>query len=189
MELSGYKRPEIDEVLRRVPGPRESAVLILLYRKGGSWHTLLMLRPTYEGVHSGQVAFPGGKREEADASLKATALREFQEETGADTRGFKVLGELSRVFIPPSNALVTPVLAWAETLGAVRPDEREVEALIEVELGELMREELLQRKVLRIATLARDAEVPYWNIQGHVVWGATALMIAELRALLKGIAL
>ncbi|MFT3885637.1 MAG: CoA pyrophosphatase [Flavobacteriales bacterium] len=192
LELSGYRRPDIAEVLRRTPPPRESAVLILLYPKAGHVHTLLMLRPTYEGVHSGQVSFPGGKREPGDADLRATALREFTEETGALLDEVEVLGELSRVFIPPSNALVTPVLAWAPALGALHPDPREVQALIEEPVRELLRADLLQRTRMHVQALGRETEVPYWAIQGQVVWGATALMIAELRELfhrLGGIAL
>ena len=182
-ELSGYKRPDLDEVLRQVPPPRESAVLILLYPVNGELHTLLMLRPTYEGVHSGQVAFPGGHREGCDTDIRATALREFTEETGASHEGFEVLGELSRVYIPPSRALVTPVLAYTNELGPLRPDPREVAGLIPVSMASLRRDDSLKRTNLYIHVLGREAEVPYWDVDGHIVWGATALMIAELRAL------
>lgn len=184
MELSGYTRPDIEDVLQRTPPPRESAVLLVFHPMNGAVRTLLMLRPTYDGVHSGQVAFPGGKREPQDADLRATALREFAEETGCATADFTVLGELSRVFIPPSNALVTPVVAWAPELGTPKPDAREVAELIDAPLSELLRADLLERKRLFIQALGREADVPYWAIQGHVVWGATALMIAELRELL-----
>lgn len=187
MELSGYQRPDLAEVLQRVPPPRESAVLVLFHPRNGEVHTLLMLRPTYDGVHSGQVAFPGGKREPQDVDLRATALREFAEETGGDSSGFAVLGELTRVFIPPSNALVTPVVAWADTLGALQPDPHEVEQLIDVPLSELLRADLMRRQRLFIKALGREAEVPYWDIQGQVVWGATAMMIMELRELLGGL--
>lgn len=187
MELSGYQRPDLDEVVRRDPPPRESAVMVLFYPKEGLWHTLLMLRPTYDGVHSGQVSFPGGKREPADVDLRDTALREFREETGARLTDVEVLGELTRVFIPPSNALVTPVVAWCPALGELRPDPREVARLIETPVAELVREDLLRRRALYIQVLQREAEVPYWDIQGQVVWGATALMIAELRELLHRI--
>lgn len=183
-ELSGYQRPDLDEVMRRTPPPRESAVLVLFYPKSDLWHTLLMLRPTYEGVHSGQVSFPGGKREPDDATLLDTAVREFREETGAAVPDLRVIGELSRVFIPPSNTVVTPVVGWCEHLGTLRPDTREVARLIETSMDELLREDLLRRRSLYIQVLGREAEVPYWDIQGQVVWGATALMIAELRELL-----
>ncbi len=184
IELGGYQRPDIDEVLRRTPPPKESAVLVLLYEEREELRTLLMLRPTYDGVHSGQVAFPGGHREAGDADLRQTALREFSEEIGVATSLFVVLGELTRVFIPPSNTLVTPVLAYSESLGAPSPDPNEVAELIPVPINEMLRDDLLKRRTLFVNALKREAEVPYWDISGHVVWGATALMIAELRELL-----
>jgi 8-oxo-dGTP pyrophosphatase MutT (NUDIX family) len=146
-----------------------------------------MKRPDYDGVHSGQIAFPGGHFEPNDRDLHQTALREFTEETGAPSNDFEVLGELSRVFIPPSNTLVTPVVAYAKQVDRFAPDPREVAALIDVPVSELMRTDVLKRTTLFIQVLDREAEVPYWDVQGHVVWGATALMIAELRELLRGL--
>lgn len=185
VELSGYKRPDLAHVKAMEPPPRESAVLATLYPKNGVLHTLLMLRPTYDGVHSAQVSFPGGKREDIDASLQETALREFTEETGA-APAFTVLGPLTEVYIPPSRLLVTPFVAYTEDLGALRPDPREVAALIETPLDTLLRDDILKRRDQYIAILGRTAEVPYFEVEGHVVWGATAMMIAELRELLLG---
>lgn len=186
-ELSGYKRPDLDAVLQQQPPPRESAVLITLFPQAGEWHTLLMLRPEYEGVHSGQIAFPGGHREAHDPDLRATALREFSEEMGATTAGFEVLGELTRVYIPPSRALVLPVIANAPHMPALVPDATEVAAAIPVPLHDLMRGDILKRGKRYVAVLQREVDVPYWEIQGHMVWGATAMMVAELRELLHGL--
>lgn len=116
-ELSGYQRPDIEMVKRQLPAPKESGVLALLYPVGDTLHTMLMLRPAYDGVHSGQVGFPGGHREPEDADIIATALREFQEETGATSGHFDVLGALTPIYIPPSRSLVTPVLAFTDFLG------------------------------------------------------------------------
>lgn len=179
--LSGYRRPTLEESLALTPPLRESAVLILLHRSQGEIHTVMMERSTYEGVHSGQIAFPGGKREPLDRDLHATALREFREETGATPSGIEVLGELSRIPITPSRTIVTPVVGWCETLGPMTPDPREVGRLIDATLAELMRPDILKHTDLRIDRLGTQAEVAYWDVQGHVVWGATALMIAELR--------
>lgn len=187
LELSGYQRPDIDAVLRQQPPPKESAVLITLFPTDGEWNTLLMLRPEYDGVHSGQIGFPGGHREPFDADLRATALREFSEEMGAPTNGMEVLGELSRVYIPPSRALVTPVVAFAPVLPELRPDTSEVAAVIRTPVDHLLRDDILKRGNRYIAILQRELEVPYWDVQGHMVWGATALMIAELRQLLRGL--
>lgn len=182
--LSGYPRPTVNAALAATPPPRESAVLILIHPREGVDHTLLMRRTIYPGVHSGQIGFPGGKREPDDPSLDATALREFQEETGADTAAFEVVGHLTRIHIPPSRTLVTPVVAWAPELGPLQPDPREVAALLHVPLTELLRDENLLRKPFRLNAEEQDRLVAYWKLANETVWGATALMIAELRTLL-----
>lgn len=184
LRLSGYPRPDLDAVRAMDPPPRESAVLAVLYPKGLEAHVLLMLRPVYDGVHSGQVAFPGGRREEVDVDLSATALREFREETGAGTDGIQVLGPLSPVYIPPSRSLVTPFVAHTTELGPVAPDAREVAALIEAPISLLLRSDILKRGDRFVQVMGRRMEVPYFDVLGHMVWGATALMIAELRHLL-----
>jgi len=183
LELSGYKRPDLEAALREDPAPRESAVLVLLYPEQEALHTLLMVRQQYDGVHRGQVSFPGGRRETQDVDLHATALREFSEETGVDTAGIEVIGVLSRVYIPPSRSLVTPFVAYARTLGPVRPDPREVKALLRIPLSDLLRENVVQHREHYIQLLGRKATIPYFDLAGQVVWGATAMMLAELREL------
>jgi 8-oxo-dGTP pyrophosphatase MutT (NUDIX family) len=182
VEVSGYKRPDMDQVLAMDPPPRESAVLIAVYPELGSYHTLLMLRPAYDGVHSGQVSFPGGRREPGDASLEATALREFSEETGS-MAPVEVLGTLSPVFIPPSHSLVTPFVGFVPALGDLRPDPREVAELIHTPLQLLLEAELKYGEQY-VQVMRARLKVPYFDVQGHVVWGATAMMVAELRALM-----
>ncbi|MFZ1330760.1 MAG: CoA pyrophosphatase, partial [Flavobacteriales bacterium] len=97
LELSGYKRLDIEKARLLDPPPRESAVLALIYPRYNVPHIMLMERPKYEGVHSGQISFPGGKMEERDDSLQATALREFHEETGAGAT-IEILGQLTPVY-------------------------------------------------------------------------------------------
>lgn len=183
-ELGGYVRPDLLRIKQGVPPPRESAVLVLLYPEAGTLYTLLMLRPTYIGVHSAQVGFPGGHREPGDPDLAATALREFTEETGARPAQVEVFGPLTQVYIPPSHNLVTPVLAYAPALGPTAPDPNEVARLIPVPVAHLLRDDILKHSTRYVALLERELEVPYWDVGGEVVWGATALMIAELRRLL-----
>jgi 8-oxo-dGTP pyrophosphatase MutT (NUDIX family) len=184
LELSGYKRPDLERARQLDPPPRESAVLALIYPKDSVLHLLLMVRPTYDGVHSGQVSFPGGKREPSDVDLAQTALREFGEETGADPRQVNVLGELSSVYIPPSRMLVTPYVGFAERIGPWQPDTKEVARLLEVPMEHVMRNDILKRREQFIQIMGRSVEIPYFDLAGEVVWGATAMMIAELRELL-----
>jgi 8-oxo-dGTP pyrophosphatase MutT (NUDIX family) len=186
LRMSGYPRPDLDQVRSMVPPPRESAVLAMVYPKGLTAHVMLMVRPQYDGVHSGQVAFPGGRREEVDATLKDTALREFREETGAAIEGVTVHGSLSPVYIPPSRSLVTPYVASTAELGPLMPDPYEVQALIEAPLELLLRADILKKGDRFVQVMERTMEVPYFDVQGHMVWGATAMMIAELRDLFGG---
>jgi len=185
LELSGYKRPDLEAARRGDPPPRMSAVLALMYEKQAEAHVLLMLRPEYEGVHSGQVSFPGGRQEEGDADLVATALREYSEETGAASAGIEVLGALTPVYIPPSRSLVTPYIGIAQQAGTFAPDPSEVAELIEAPLSLLLRDDILRRREQHIAIMGRSVEIPYFDVQGRVVWGATAMMLAELRELLR----
>jgi 8-oxo-dGTP pyrophosphatase MutT (NUDIX family) len=159
-------------------------VLIVIHPVQVQAHTLLMLRPTYPGVHSAQVGFPGGHSEPSDVDLRATALREFHEEIGASLVGMEILGELTPLYIPPSRTVVTPVIACTNELGPLSPDPNEVERLIPVPVAELLRDDILKRTRLHVMVMDRELDVPYWDVQGHVVWGATALMIAELRRML-----
>lgn len=184
LELSGYKRPDLERARQLEPPPQESAVLVLLYPKDTLPHLLLMVRPTYDGVHSAQVSFPGGKREAGDWDLRQTALREFAEETGASTADVEVLGSLTPVYIPPSRSLVTPYVAFQSHAGVWRPNPREVDRLMEVPVTEVLRPTNLRRKEQYIHMMQRNVEVPYYHLDGETVWGATAMMIAELGLLL-----
>jgi len=184
LRFSGYPRPRIEDVLAQDPPPRESAVLALLYPRGDRPHTLLMRRPTYPGVHSGQVSFPGGRREPSDPDLAHTALREFMEETGAHGTPVELIGPLSPVYIPPSRSLVTPYVGIAEHLGDLAPDPHEVDHLIEAPLDLILHPEVMKRGPQYIRSLGHARDIAYFDVEGHVVWGATAMMLAELRELL-----
>src|SRR5690606_25820031 len=116
-------------------------------------------------------------------SLEETALREFNEETGAMSDEILVLGRLSPIFIPPSDVVVTPVIAYTTAVSGFDPDPNEVAELIETPLADLLRRDLLRSRKQHVSVLGRELDVPYYDVKGHVVWGATAMMIAELREL------
>jgi 8-oxo-dGTP pyrophosphatase MutT (NUDIX family) len=173
----------------KMPNPnertRESAVLILFYPKNGKIYMPLILRPQYDGVHGGQMAFPGGRAEKEDENLIRTAMREAQEEIGVRLTDIKVLGKLTKLFIPPSNFHVQPVVGFMTRKPDFYPDAREVDKVIEVSLDEMADPTIIGRKVLNVRGVEVDA--PYYAIQEHTVWGATAMMIAELLAVLESI--
>lgn len=157
---------------------RRSAVLILFYPYQGSIHLPLILRPQYDGVHAGQMAFPGGRMERNDESLIRTALREAQEEIGIRLTDVSVLGKLTELFIPPSNFFVLPVIGAIPYRPDFYPDPREVEQVIEVPLDTLLDDTIVGDTQIDVRGITIDA--PFYQIQNHRVWGATAMMIAEL---------
>lgn len=166
--------------------PRKAAVLILFYPIQNISHFALIQRPNYEGSHGGQISFPGGKWENEDINLNQTALREAWEETNINQKHVNVLGNLSQIYIPPSNFEVTPVLGLSETRPVFKPDEREVEEIIEVPLAELLDDENLQNTEIKLNS-GKNLKTPYFNLQSKIVWGATAMMLNELKYLIKEI--
>ncbi len=149
-------------------------------------HLALILRKTYRGVHSNQVGFPGGRIEEIDKNLKHTALRETEEEIGIPIHEIKVLKRLTRLYIPPSDFWVYPYVGLVESTPVFKPQETEVEQILEVALQDLLNEESLITKKLS-TSYAEEIEVPAFFLGGHVVWGATAMMLSELKDMLKTI--
>lgn len=127
--MAPIARKRIAEVSKEKYNPKQSAVLILLFPEGESIHTVLIQRPEYEGVHSGQVAFPGGKFEESDLELQHTALREAKEEVGIHPPDIQIIGSLTELYITPSNFLVKPFIGILNSKPNFMKDEREVQKL------------------------------------------------------------
>lgn len=163
---------------------RKSGVLILFYPgETGSFFPLIK-RPEYPGFHSGQVAFPGGKMETGDINIIQTALREAEEEVGIDRRKVQVLGNLSDLYIPTSNFLVSPIIGFLENRPELVPEEKEVSRIIQTELQFLLNPEVIKQKVLEFGPNLK-LDTPYFEIDGEVVWGATAMILSELIQVLK----
>lgn len=164
--------------------PRQAAVMVVFYPDtNGQTTFVLILRKTYKGVHSNQVGFPGGKVEKEDATLEYTALRETEEEVGIPTSAIRVVKKLTNIYIPPSNFWVQSYMGYLDEAPKMTPQESEVEAIIEVTLEELLREASQVSK--EITTSYMDSlEVPAFKLKGHIVWGATAMMLNEVRRLI-----
>ena len=162
---------------------RQSAVLVLLYPRRDELHLPLIVRPTYDGAHSGQVAFPGGGCEEGDADLTGTALREAQEELGIAPGDVQVLGKLTQLYIRPSNYQVHPTVGRIAYRPAFQPNVREVAQLLEVPLNTLLDPAHLRRERWQLQD--RSALVPFFAIQGQTIWGATAMILSELLAVVR----
>jgi len=163
---------------------REGAVLILLYPQEQNLHLPLIVRPqTEKGVHSGQVAFPGGKKEPNDSDFVQTALREAQEEVNLDLSKVSVLGQLSPLFVFASNFMVYPTLAIMHEKPFLRPNPQEVADIFTANLATLQRPETIKRTIIQ--TPQYTFETPYFDIEGKIVWGATAMMLSELIEIIK----
>lgn len=158
--------------------PKPGAVLILLYPDSGNICFPLMKRPEYMGAHSGQVSLPGGKAEDGEDAI-ATALREGEEEIGVTANQLNVLGKLTDFFVIPSNFMVTPVVAYADILPPLKPDPREVARILTGNLKSLAQQDAIRNKEILAAGQYRMM-APHFEIEGEVVWGATAMILNEL---------
>lgn len=160
------------------PGSRSSAVLILFYPYDGGVGFPVILRPVYNGVHSGQVAFPGGKADPNDKDLYETALREAWEEIRAPYEEINILGSLSEIYIPVSDMRVAPVIGTLPFRPEFLPDPREVQEIREVGLSEILNREIIMQG--RIPVRGGYITAPFYHYNGLRIWGATAMMISEL---------
>ncbi len=164
--------------------PHPAAVMILLYPSAdGSLNTVLTLRTAGLRGHSGQVSFPGGRQELQDADLSATALRETCEEIGICAERLSILGQFSQFYIPASHHEVCPVIAHHAGRPAFAPNPDEVAEVFSFALIDLLkpRFKFVERRCIR----GIDVRVPYYDVQGHKVWGATAMLLSELEGRLR----
>jgi len=186
VKMSPSFRLELMEVHKEVMKiSRKAGVLVLFYPgHQNKTHLVLILRKSYEGVHSAQVAFPGGQLEEQDASIEHTAIRETYEEIGVPKRHVKILKALTTLYIPPSNFMVYPFLGIITTTPNFKIQEDEVEEVIEVPLSHFVDEHNMV-KTFVTTSYKVNVEVPAFRLNGHIVWGATAMMLSELKDLLK----
>ncbi|MBU2902835.1 MULTISPECIES: NUDIX hydrolase [Maribacter] len=190
-EASQYKMaPESRlEELQRInisqKNPRRAGVMALFYPTNNmGTNLLLILRKTYKGVHSNQVAFPGGKEEKSDDGLLTTALRETYEEVGVAPKDITVIKEISEIFIPPSNFMVQPYIGLYRNPKPFVKQDAEVELILEVPVSDFLDDTLVVSKKMT-TSYAVDIEVPAFKLNGYIVWGATAMMMNEIKELLK----
>ncbi|MFN8323639.1 MAG: CoA pyrophosphatase [Chitinophagales bacterium] len=180
-------RPRLSEEEIRQRNPRVSGVMLLLYEKNNSLHIVFTQRKTYEGVHSGQMSFPGGKQESGDLTLVHTALRETYEEVGVKPDAIEIIGRLSHLYIPPSNFLVHPSVGFSPAIEEFIPQPQEVEKVVEIPVAFF-----LDSKNINLQTEIKlfnntTVRVPAYIYNRHIIWGATAIMLSEFTFILEKI--
>ena len=155
----------------------DSAVLIGLVTQDQEPSIILIKRPEYDGVHSGQMAFPGGKREKEDSSEWETAKRESFEEVGLPLHSPKYLGSMTPLFIPHSGYIVRPVVAHINEFPPLKPDNNEVASIHIIKLRDLL--DPSQRETLTFSTLSGEIKAPCYSVSKQAIWGATAMILSE----------
>jgi 8-oxo-dGTP pyrophosphatase MutT (NUDIX family) len=164
--------------------PRIAAVMMLFYPKNERTHLVLIVRKTYEGVHSAQIAFPGGKYELDDDNFAETALRETHEEVGIHPDKIEILKPFTELYIPPSNFMVHPFLGISTEELVFVPEPSEVAEIIELPLSVFLSDSIVVDTNLS-TSYADNINIPAFKIENHIVWGATAMMLSELKEVLK----
>lgn len=174
------------QMLRRPQGPtagqsaRQAAVLVLLYPGPEGLTVLVTERNSNLRKHAGQISFPGGGADPEDASLLETALRETREELGIDSASIEYWTTLHPIYVPPSNYLVHPFVAYVQEPPTVRPNLDEVAAVLRVPLAHLLQPECFACEEWEVGGQRRP--VPHFRFGPHKIWGATAVILDQLLA-------
>ncbi len=166
--------------------PRKSAVLILLFPEGDDIKTIFIQRNVYDGVHSGQIAFPGGRYEIFDKNLINTALRETEEEVGVSQNAINPIGQLTEIYIPPSNFDVLPVVGWMAKAPILKIDPKEVTSAFCVSIAALTNPANKSNQEVLLANQQR-LEVPCFTVDGKIIWGATSMILNEFTEIVSPI--
>lgn len=183
-KLAPNLRTQFSQELIDSKNPKKAAVLALFYPdKNNATRFLLTQRANYKGKHSAQVSFPGGKIDKEDINLKETALRETHEEVGVISENIKIIRQLSDSYIPPSNFLVAPFIGIAKKQPLFKPN-YEVAGIIEVLMSDLLDENNLSAIEMETSYM-KNITVPCFKLNGYIIWGATAMMLSEIKDLFK----
>ena len=164
---------------------KKSAVMILLFHRNEKLRVIYIRRSFYVGIHAGQIAFPGGRYEDADLNIHTTALREVEEEIGISPDKIEVLGQMTDIYVPPSNFLISVFVGYLWAQPEYKPDSREVAEIIEVDIDDLLAEEAIQEKIFNVQSEGTSVKALYYNAPNAEIWGASAMVTAEFLDVLR----
>ncbi|MCF6279823.1 MAG: CoA pyrophosphatase [Flavobacteriaceae bacterium] len=184
--LAPKMKIQYSETKIRAQNPKKAAVLALFYPDNEqNTRFLLTLRASYKGTHSAQISFPGGKSEENDIDFMHTAKRETFEEVGIKIEDTKIIKQLTDAYIPPSNFLVTPFIGMLDYTPSFTINE-EVEKIIEVKFTDLLDDKNITIENMSISYM-KSIDIPCFKLNGYIVWGATAMILSEIKDILKSV--
>jgi len=180
-----HRAHEIINQLDNAENAKKSAVLILFFHEHNELKMIVIRRSVYVGIHSGQIAFPGGRYEEEDLEVKTTALREIEEEIGIPREKIEILGRLSDIYVPPSNFLISVFVGYLAERPEYNIDEREVDEVIEIPFSEFYKPDTVKEKDFYVNSIKAADNAPYYDVSNAQIWGASAMVISELLDMLK----
>lgn len=183
-EMAPITRPRFDMARLDPSSYRKSAVMLLIYKDKDSYYIPLVKRHEYKGKHSNQIGLPGGKFDEADGNLMTTALRELHEEIGIHKQDIEIIGALTPLYIPVSSFYVEPFIAVC-TLDKINfnVDAREVKQLIQLDTALLKQDSIIEHGGI-VSGDGYKLKTPYFNVEGEIIWGATAMILNEFKKLI-----
>ena len=186
--MFSYKRPKVSELNHQKTNARLSAVNIFLFKKNNKIMFPLIKRPKYDGPHSQQISLPGGKAEKKDIDLKETAKRETFEEIGIDTINQSSVAQLSKIYIPPSNFIVSTYITYSENNENLefKKDDFEVDDIIYVDINDIINQKNIVETNIKIKD-NNNLKVKAFKIDNEIIWGATGIILAEFSIILNRI--
>ena len=184
-ELAPYRKSNA-HYLKDIKPKLASTLVLLFPDKHDILHFVLIKRPQYSGVHSNQYALPGGKKE-GNENKKETALRETQEEIGIKRDEIQIIGKLSEIYVPPSNFLIFPFIGYCSSTPLFTADQNEVDEIIKIQLDELFKNNVVKSTDKSIIHNGQrfNMSVPFLDLNGRDVWGATGAILNELKVILS----
>ena len=161
---------------------KKASVLILLFPDSNNIHFFLTQRTLSVEHHKGQISLPGGTCEKNEKTIN-TALRETEEEIGVDKNEVEIIGELTPFFTPTSGFIVHPFIGWCNRRPKTNKQTDEVHALFSASLSQLLNDQILELENWNLR--GYETKVPFYNFDGHKVWGVTAAILSEFKLILN----
>ena len=175
-----HRAEELKNYQNAILNVRKSAVMILFFHEDNLLKMIVIRRSVYVGIHSGQIAFPGGRYEEEDGEVRVTALREIQEEIGIPEDKIEIIGRLTDIYVPPSNFLISVFVGYLAEKPVYKIDEREVDEVIEIPFSDFFKPDVIKWKNFYVNSIKAVSNAPYFDVTNAEIWGASAMVISEL---------